>query len=231
MIIHKKISSGSSVLDELLGGGFEPGVISTLYGEAGTGKTNICILVARELAGQGKRVIFVDSEGGFSTERAAQLAFRNYKDILKRIIILEPTSFEEQKMLFDQIADIAVGEKVSAIIVDSIVMLYRLKLGDRKDVYNTNRELAKQLRILSEIARKKNLPVIVTNQVYADFKSGDVRMVGGNLLKYWSKCIIKIEKVPGGIRKASIFKHRSLPEGRSVLFEIKERGLEEVKES
>ncbi|RLG21146.1 hypothetical protein DRN72_04160, partial [Methanosarcinales archaeon] len=35
-----RIRTGCEPLDSLLGGGFERGVISQIYGEAGSGKTN-----------------------------------------------------------------------------------------------------------------------------------------------------------------------------------------------
>ena len=48
-------------------------------------------------------------------------------------------------------------------------MLYRLELGKSDDVYEVNRELGKQLCCLAEIARKKKILVLITNQVYSNF--------------------------------------------------------------
>jgi DNA repair protein RadB len=41
-----RLPSGCESLDSLLGGGFESGIITQLYGEAGTGKTNIALQLA-----------------------------------------------------------------------------------------------------------------------------------------------------------------------------------------
>ena len=68
-----KVSSGSAVIDELLEGGFESDVITTVYGSAGTGKTTLCVMSTIKCALDGKKVIFVDTEGGFSIERLKQL--------------------------------------------------------------------------------------------------------------------------------------------------------------
>jgi DNA repair protein RadB len=88
--------------------------------------------------------------------------------------------------------------------------------------------MANQLATLSEIARKRNIPILVTNQVYSDFDvPNNVKMVGGDLLKYWSKCIIKLERVDG-VRRASIWKHRSIKEGTEIYFDINDSGLVEV---
>jgi DNA repair protein RadB len=109
-------------------------------------------------------------------------------------------------------------------------MLYRLELGKNKDVFNVNRELGVQLSYLTEIARKKEIPVIVTNQIYADLESGEdgrTKMVGGDILRYASKCLIELKKLPDGKRVAILRKHRSLPE-KEVVFRITDTGVEQV---
>jgi len=225
-----KLSTGSKPLDILLNGGYEKGVITTLYGESGSGKSNICMLSALTASKQAKKVVYVDTEGGFSIERASQLFPRDHEKLIENMIFFNPTSFEEQKESFDQIRDAASQSRLGLVVVDSIVMLYRLKMGTKEEIPNTNKELARQLRILSEIARKYDVPVLVTNQVYADFNNPDnVRMVGGDLLKYWSKAIVKLSKEDGSICSAAIYKHRSLPQARTTYFEIKNSGLIEAK--
>ena len=111
-------------------------------------------------------------------------------------------------------------------------MLYRLELGeaitkdDPQKISEVNRKLANQLRTLNEIARKQNIPVVVTNQVYSSFtstledkqKESKVSMVGGDLLKYWSKCLIELQNHHGK-RKLILKKHRSLPI-KELAFEI-----------
>ena len=232
-----KLSTGSKIIDSLLDGGLEPGVITTLFGPESSGKSNIAMLAAINAAEQGKKVLFIDTEGSFSAERVKQLN-KNYEILLKNIVIANPTNFVEQKNYFKKLMDAANHEKAGLIVVDSIVMLYRLQKAE-EDISTTNQELASQLAILSEVARKKQIPVLVTNQVYADFRKTEnrgpktensFRMVGGDLLKYWTKCIVKLEALDAGVRRASIYKHRSLPEGKLVHFEIKEQGLEEAQE-
>jgi len=224
-----KLSTGSKPLDILLNGGYEKGVITTLYGESGSGKSNICMLSSLTASKQAKKVVYVDTEGGFSTERASQLFPQDYKKLIENMIFFNPTSFTEQKESFDQIRDAAAQSRLGLVVVDSIVMLYRLAKGTDEEVSNVNQELARQLRILSEIARKYDVPVLVTNQVYADFKNPEnVRMVGGDLLKYWSKAIVKLSKEDGPICSAAIHKHRSIPQSRTTYFEIKNSGLAEA---
>ena len=129
-------------------------------------------------------------------------------------------------------------EHVSLIVVDSMAMLYRLELGDAsnlksdENVKKVNREIAKQMKIFSEISRKQNIPIIITNQVYSSFlsleelKKGvqkETNIVGGDLFKYWCKCIIEL-KNDNLKRKAILLKHRSLPR-KEMSFEIKDKGI------
>jgi DNA repair protein RadB len=217
-------------MDELLQGGFERDIITTLYGPAGSGKTNICQLFALSVVRSGKKVIFIDTEGGFSVERMKQIAPENTPDVLKRIIFLTPHTFDEQRNAFEKL-DRLMSEEIGAIIVDTISMLYRLEMGKSDDVYKVNRELGFQIAYLTEIARKYKIPVIISNQVYANFEDRTrTNMVGGDILKYGSKCLIEL-CVHSGFRTAILRKHRFLPEGRSIAFRIENEGLKKIEKN
>jgi DNA repair protein RadB len=219
--MDERVSTGAPVFDELLEGGFDSGVITTIYGPAGSGKTTTCLMAA--LCGK-KKVIFMDSEGGFSLSRLKQLS-KDYKDALDRIFVLRPANFEQQKQAIEQIKKLS-SAKIGLIICDTISSLYRVERGnDNKEL---NRELGKQVGALLEIAREKNIPVILTNQVYADFENQhDIKMVGGDLISYSSKCLIELKVLANGVRKATIKKHRSLPE-KETIFKIVEKGFEKA---
>ncbi|MFC1753090.1 DNA repair and recombination protein RadB [Thermoproteota archaeon] len=227
-ITDKRLSTGAAVLDKLLNGGMEKEVITTVYGPAGSGKSNICLIAAVTAAKRGSQVIYIDSEGGFSIERLKQLT-DNDLSVLNNIIILQPTTFEEQKKVFAKLKSV-ITDKIGLIVVDTISMLYRLELGKSEDVYIINRELGRQISQLTEITRKRHIPVLVTNQVYANFDDRDrVNMVGGDIIKYGSKCLVELQ-IARGFRVATLRKHRSIPEGKNVLFRIENKSLEEVSE-
>ena len=228
--IIMKISAGSEILDELLEGGYESDIINTIYGPAGSGKTLFGLMaligVVKDLK---KKVIYIDTEGGFSVERMKQLR-EDYKEILENVIFLKPVSFEEQKDAFEKLKDV-INDKIGLVIVDTVSMLYRLEMGKTDDVYEVNKELGQQLGYLSEIARKKNIPVLITNQVYADFENKDqVKIVGGDLLRYGSKCMIELLNGHGGVRKVVLKKHRSIMPDKEVTFRIIDKGIVSVKD-
>ncbi len=217
-------SSGSVVFDSLLLG-YEGGVLTTIYGPSGTGKTTVCLLAAIATIHAGKKVIFVDTEGGFSTIRFQQLVQEPIDMLLEKVFLLKPMSFFDQIKTIGRMKDL-VNESIGLVIVDSISMLYRTELAKQEGIKSVNSELGLQLFYLNTLARKFMIPVLVTSQVYADFEEKDkVKMVGGDILKYGSKCLIEIEKYKT-LRKATVIKHRFIPEYKSVLFEIKEKGFQ-----
>ena len=223
-----KLATGSKILDEMLNGGYEKDIITTIYGPAGAGKTVLCILCAINVARSGKKVVYVDSEGGFSLERLRQISShisQDYKKILDNMVFLKPTSFAEQKKSFEKLKSI-VNDKIGLIIVDTIAMLYRLELGKNEDIHEVNIELSKQISYLTEIARKKGIPILITNQVYADFDAKDkVNIVGGDILKYGSKCLMELQITPNGNRRLILKKHRSIGEEKEILFKIVDGGV------
>ncbi len=227
MAHENKISAGSFDLNKWLFGGYEKDIITTIYGPAGSGKTNFCLIVAVSQAKKANKIIFIDTEGGFSVDRVKQIVREDTDKILQNIIILKPTNFQEQEKSFDKLLrELKSSRNIGLIVVDSMTMLYRLELAEaiksknEEQIKKINSKLARQMRALAEISRKQKIPVIITNQVYTEFlsekelragKEKRINMVGGDLLKYWSKCLIEL-KNDRGRKKAILRKHRSLPE-------------------
>ncbi len=203
--------------------GIEIGALTNFYGPPGVGKTNICILAALEFAKNGGTIFYMDTEGGLSPERMKQIAGSYTEKFLENMRILSPKNFDEQAKTIREMEKLKGG----MIIVDSVVALYRLEIADaKKETIDASRELSVQLSILSNIARKKKMPVIITSHVYKDWETGESRIIGGDVIRYWSKAIVLIEPAgKRGERRATLVKHRSLPEGNSVKFEIIENGI------
>ena len=153
-----KISAGSYDLNKWLFGGYETDIITVIYGDSGSGKTNFCLLAAVSQAKKGNKVIYIDTEGGFSSERIKQLSPEDYKEILNNIFLLKPTNFDEQKKAFEELLKYLKNE-ISLIVVDGMTILYRLEFAAAREtndgMQKINSELVKQMRTLAEIARTR----------------------------------------------------------------------------
>ncbi len=227
----KRYPIGCKSIDDMLGGGFESGTVTQLYGEGGTGKTNICIQLAVERMKAGEQVIYIDTEG-LSEERFRQIAGNQPDDFYKRIIISKPSSFEGQSGAIHKVEDMVPNENVGVVILDSATVLYRYEYEEDQWKKFTN-ELGRHIAHLLILARKHDIAVIITNQVYSD-DANDVRPTGGTGMDHLSKAIIKLERIGnglGGVRKALIRKHRSIPEGSSCEFVITSDGVRDIVEN
>ena len=224
---NHKIPSNSS-LDALLGGGFEKGVITKIFGPPSSGKSNITLALAVNVARNNKKVIYIDTEGGISIDRIKQISGPDFSRVANNIIVFEPTNFLEQN---DNLKAIEVwlrknNADIDLIVLDSAVALYRV---DDMKSSKLNKELGKQMGILSKIARKYDVAVVLTNQIYNAFDdegNNDIRAVGGTILQYWSKVILQLERGDETSKRvATLIRHRSIPEGKKAIFSITSRGI------
>lgn len=212
-----------SALDRLLDGGIEPGCITLLYGEAGTGKTNLCLVLASNVARQGRKVVFVDTEG-VSLRRLEQVSGEDTEAVAKNFLVFEAHSFKDQETMVDKAIKLAESSvDVGLVVVDSMTMYYRL--SDREEERQERRSLANQSAKLLTLSRKKGVAVVLTSQVFMDVERGTIEALGGNVLHHNAKTIVRLERLGIGKRRATIMKHRHLAEGRSADFYLTEGGI------
>jgi RecA/RadA recombinase len=71
--VSRLLSTGCQSLDSLLGGGFERGTVTQVYGPPAAGKTNIMLSAALHTAATDSMAVYVDTEG-ISSDRFRQIA-------------------------------------------------------------------------------------------------------------------------------------------------------------
>ncbi|MFO8109303.1 MAG: DNA repair and recombination protein RadB [Thermoplasmata archaeon] len=221
-----KLPTGCSPLDALLRGGVESGNITELYGGGGTGKTNLCLQLTRNAALKGKKVIYLDTEG-ISTERLKQMSRDKSDKVLQNTLFFRAHSFKEQTKRLEEIERLAFSTNIDIglIVVDSMTIFYRTMINCDEKI-NATSMLGRQMVKLLRIARKNDVPIVITTQVYQDQSNGTEQPLGGHMLYHNSKTIIKIQKKGRKhVRQLSIVKHRSLPERESTLCRINDEGL------
>jgi DNA repair protein RadB len=216
--------SQSEKLDNLLGGGFEYGIITQIYGASGTGKTNICMQLAVQCIRGGEKAVVIDTEG-FSAERFSQIAGADAKQLARDLIIYEPKNFQQQYSAIMDIEKIA-STGIGLVIVDSATLFYRFGLNPNDNGNAAiRRQLVEQLAGLHRLARKFNMVVVITNQVYTDVETGELLPLGGNLIEHLSKTILKMKWVDKDKRTATLIKHRSRGERQYVELTLTNEGI------
>lgn len=215
------IPSGSKCIDSLLGGGIETGTITQIYGASGVGKTTLCLMFAKN-ASKLYKVAYIDTEG-ISAERVKQI----FKDIslFSNVFVYEVFTFRQQGTALKETEKLCKEENVKLIIVDSFTSLYRSELEDEERQLKVKRELTAQLTFLLGLARKLELAVLITNQMFTDVKTGLDKPLGGTSIDHLSKTAIFLERI-GSSRRATLTKHRFKREGESCEFLITDNGIE-----
>jgi DNA repair protein RadB len=232
--VSDRIPTGCAPVDELLGGGFERGAVTQLYGPPAAGKTNLALAAAVEVAAGGGTALYIDTEG-LSVDRLEQLTSARaagdvgVEEIASRIIITDALDFGEQEEAVRDAAEFGGG--VDLIVLDSATGFYRLERDDG-DEGATLRAVTRQVTHLLSLARKHDLAVVITNQVFSDPDSDSerTRPLGGHTLTHWSGVVLRIERFRGGNRRATLEKHRSRAAGDAARFRITGTGLEGVEE-
>lgn len=237
-----RLTTGSNMLDKLLGGGIESQSITEFYGEYGSGKSQIChqlcvnAQLPPEQGGLGGSALYIDTENTFRTERIFQMANNLNLDpdeVVKKIIFAEAFTSEHQMFLLENADKVIKENGVRLIIVDSLTSHFRSEYLGREMLQERQQKLNKHLHRLIRLARAFNAVAVVTNQVMSkpDVFFGDtVHPVGGHIVAHTSHTRVFLRKsARGPVRIARLVSSPHLPEGEGI-FMVSERGIEDVNE-
>ncbi len=212
-------------IDALIGGGFPTGVVSHIYGEPGSGKTSLCIQLATSVIRSEKRVIFIASDP-FPSERFAQIVATDTATLSQKLLVFEVKSFDQQRVTLRNIRKIA-KENVGLIIFDAVTTYYRLEQAKDTEI-RSRQAFANQVLLLLGLAKKYDLAVTLTNQVYVDTDTQEVLPVAGYLLDNVSAIVLQFVKTHSERRRAILKKHSSMPLETSAYFKITGQGLSDA---
>lgn len=221
-----RVSTGSPALDDMLGGGLERRAITQIYGEPASGKSTLGLMAVVAVLRAGNSVVYIDTEG-FSVERFSQIAGEDAGTLADRLYLFEPIDFAQQgAMIADSEGLLRKNghAPVGLLVMDSATALYRTELDLGREAI---RKLSHHMIKLLGLAKKYDIPVLITNQIYMDIERERPEGLGGTALEHLSKAIIRLEK-KDSVRRAVLRKHRSRPEGLSFDFVITGDGIRVV---
>ena len=208
---------------------YESGRITLYYGNSSSGKTTCGFLAS--LCAKDHKVVYVDTEKGFSSERIKQLYDGDINKLLENIFLIQPKSFKEQHETILKLKKLCENDKIKLIIVDTIGNHYRT--FKKNNLKEANSMLVEQMATLVRIARDLDKIVIVSNQVVANLENkNSFTTVGGKPVYNLCKDIIKLKRSDDDIRTAKLMKKKLESKNTSyyklnkeIRFEIKEKGL------
>ncbi|MDI6883731.1 MAG: DNA repair and recombination protein RadA [Hadesarchaea archaeon] len=230
------IATGSPALDKIIGGGVETQGVTETFGEFGSGKSQIahqlCVNVQLpvEQGGLEGKAVYIDTENTFRPERVAQMARAVGLDpgrVLDNIYVARAHTTDHQMLLAEKAAEIAKGDGVRLLVVDSLTSLFRTEYCGRGALAERQQKLGRHIAALHKLAELNDLAVFVTNQVQArpDVFFGDpTRPVGGHVLGHAVTARVYLRKSKANTRTAHLVDHPGLPP-ESATFQIAEAGI------
>jgi len=221
-----KIKSNVEELDEALEGGFEEGSVISIWGESGTGKSQLAQkLLVEGYEQTGKPSIIVETEvDRFRPKRIDALASKD--DTVENIHRVKAYSIDQQYSSYGKVMD--TFDEAAVIVVDSLTARIRLSsdFDGRGTLSERSNELGRHLLKLEEMADRLSCPVLFTNQAYKnpDSYGKNVLQYGGAKIKHTSQAHIMMSEAKGELFEAEVQNHPSTG-NTSTLIDIGENSI------
>ena len=249
-------------LDDLLGGGVAVGEITELCGCPGIGKTQMCIQLCAStqipvsFGGLDGAAVYVDTEGSFTAERAADIAEATAKHlaaisranpedqhmadamasftperVLDRIHLFRCHEVTELLAVLETLPAYCKAHGARAVVVDSVAFHFR---QDFRDMALRTAILAKMTNRLMALATDQALAVVTVNQVTVkpgaeNERGGKSRLVPALGESYAHACATRvILSWEDDTRVAYLYKSPRLPQGRAR-YTVTQGGVRDVR--
>lgn len=205
-------------IDQLLGGGVPLGQITEFCGVPGVGKTQMAIQLALNVQipevfnGRSGEAVYIDTEGSFMVERAAEMASELHSHLIKlsksnankvkaqEVYLGQLTAAENMTVerflegiqtfrVHDQVELIATIHQLSSFLKShtkvKMIIIDSIAFHFRQDLNDTSarsRMLSSIAQILNKLAYDFNLGVVLINHVTTRVEKGSMGQAGGNKL-------------------------------------------------
>jgi len=233
-----KITTGSTKLDGLLGGGIETQSITEVYGSFKSGKTQLAFQLAinvqlpKDQGGLESGAIFIDTEGTFRPERIVEMASDMDLDpmkVLNNIQVAKVINSEHQILLVKQLKTQLKQTPAKIIILDSLMTCFRADYIGSEQLRERQGKILSHLNDLKTLGNMYDLAIFVTNHVSASFDPiGDKeKPTGGNVVAHLIQTRVSFKSSRGNQRIARLIDSPYLPEGQ-IVFQIGSDGIRDI---
>lgn len=208
----KRMQTGISEFDRVLGGGIVPGSLVLLAGEPGIGKSTIVAQIANAISDKNKRVLYVSGE-----ESAGQI-----KERLERLKCdLNNIDFVSE-INIEKIIVTVKNNKPNLVIVDSIQTIYSQDVAGEAGSITQIRASAVKFM---EIAKNDNIPVFLIGHI-----TKDGQVAGPKTLEHIVDTVVYLEvELTNDYRILRTTKNRFGSVNELGVFKMTAKGFEEIK--
>jgi DNA repair protein RadA/Sms len=203
--------SGLPELDRVLGGGIVEGSAVLVGGDPGIGKSTLLLQALQDLAGAGKKVLYVSGE-----ESARQIRMRADRlgGPASGLLVLAETDVTRITAALEEISPFAA-------VVDSVQTLYSPDIGSAPGTVSQVREVSGRLVVL---AKSRGIPVFLVGHV-----TKDGSLAGPRVLEHMVDTVLYFEGDKGHpYRILRAVKNRFGSTDEVGVFEMGEAGLQGI---
>lgn len=215
--------------------GIKEGIYS-LWGDFGVGKTTLSLQTVKMYALTKKKILYIYTKSNLPFNKINNIFENALEDVLEIIMLQNITSFED---LYDFIFNLeffileelkSKKKTFNLIVIDSVTDLYRLELNREKKGKNfiLNYKLNQMLANLVYLKQKYGIELLVVNEISRRTQDGHTFEVesGGNVMDYWVKNSIKIERTDV-VNERKFILHRGNDNNSFVInYKLSNRGFE-----
>ena len=206
-----RMLTGIKEFDRVLGGGIVPGSLVLLGGSPGIGKSTLTNMALGNLAGAGRRTLYVSGE-----ESAAQIRLRAER--LGGAALDVPVLAETD---VDTILATLEAERPEVVVIDSVQTMHAAELSGAPGSVGQVREVAGRIM---QVAKAHAIAVLLVGHVT---KEGS--LAGPRVLEHLVDCVLQFEgERERTYRTLRALKNRFGSTSEAGVFEMRQGGLVEV---
>lgn len=208
---QKRLRTGFSEIDDVLGGGIVGGSVNLIAGQPGIGKSTLLLQLAYAVADH-ESVLYVSGE-----ESTHQIGLRAQRLGTVRSELQLATSNSA-----DDIAATVVSGEYKLVIVDSI---QTVSCSSIASAAGTVSQITNATQLLTMAAKQSNTAIIIVGHVT---KEGSI--AGPKVLEHAVDVVLQLEGDRyGGFKLLRAIKNRFGSTNEAAIFEMVEKGLQPVK--
>ena len=157
------IKTGLKKLDQSLDGGIKEGLITDVYGQNATGKTQLTFQICINAIKNEKNVLFQDTTGNFRPERLIEMLKLHKLNpiLLDKIKVRRITNSIQQVESLSKIS----FKNFSLIVIDNVTDLFSFEYSKQEQSFEKHLAFMKYMQNLASIAINTKIPIVVTNIV------------------------------------------------------------------
>ncbi|MCX6807895.1 MAG: DNA repair protein RadA [Patescibacteria group bacterium] len=213
--VYKKLSTGNSEIDNVLGGGLNLGGVYLLSGDPGVGKSTLAMQISIDLAKKNHSVFYVSGEESIEqiSDRASRLGANGAE--VKNLHFISDSNLESI------LASLG-GRRCAFMVFDSVQTLASLDIDSSSGSPTQVREVCSQI---VDFAKKANVPTLLIGHIT---KSGD--LAGPKFLEHLVDAVLFLEgSKEHSFRLLRGLKNRFGSVEETGVFEMMETGLAPIK--